>query len=513
MVLTIFFPEYLVGKALAELAAAIYSYSAMKKIKSMDNKKWGLVHCYLANMGHFVLDTEPMTTSSTNTISSENQEEEDHTVKSGESTQGHGLLSNEPEHQSPNSNSHGDSNTEEAKPDPIPEQTDQDETSMLYASSPLYHPPHKASIDRTLDTNDSSASSSALTAASNKINACRLQHRYWALNCQQWHYLFKLGVADTPTIPSAHLEKLDKGGSLVKFLAICQVGYLAVQLISRKIQGLPSSQIEIGTLALSVSSIITYLLYVGHPHGVETIHIIPMKDGGMDKIDIHEVARSGPCYLWRKGRKASDFIPELGPSPIPNDGSHRASEQPLPISDFLFWTLGTLGTFYGGIPFGGLHCLAWNSPFPTRAELIIWRVCSVATTCLPVLLASCISVVFTYSRTDSSSSHNKNPSQVEQSRSGTPFPVPATQTRRVASRARWVHDPFSLILKSVQVTTEVETIDFGDDRGILFIFILIPLFLYLLARSLILFEMIRSLFFLPPQAFIDTSSNAFPHWG
>ncbi|KAI1442905.1 hypothetical protein F5Y02DRAFT_409839 [Annulohypoxylon stygium] len=400
MVLTIFFPEYLVGKALAELAAAIYSYSAMKKIKSMDNKKWGLVHCYLANMGHFVLDTEPMTTSSTNTISSENQEEEDHTVKSGESTQ-------------------------------------------------------------------------ALTAASNKINACRLQHRYWALNCQQWHYLFKLGVADTPTIPSAHLEKLDKGGSLVKFLAICQVGYLAVQLISRKIQGLPSSQIEIGTLALSVSSIITYLLYVGHPHGVETIHIIPMKDGGMDKIDIHEVARSGPCYLWRKGRKASDFIPELGPSPIPNDGSHRASEQPLPISDFLFWTLGTLGTFYGGIPFGGLHCLAWNSPFPTRAELIIWRVCSVATTCLPVLLASCISVIWN--------------------------PLPRAGNTNATS--------------SFQSSVEVETIDFGDDRGILFIFILIPLFLYLLARSLILFEMIRSLFFLPPQAFIDTSSNAFPHWG
>ena len=35
--------------------------------------------------------------------------------------------------------------------------------------------------------------------------------------------------------------------------------------------------------------------------------------------------------------------------------------------------------------FGGLHCLAWNSPFPTSKERLAWRICSVATTVLPLL--------------------------------------------------------------------------------------------------------------------------------
>ncbi|KAL2040564.1 hypothetical protein N7G274_006543 [Stereocaulon virgatum] len=36
-----------------------------------------------------------------------------------------------------------------------------------------------------------------------------------------------------------------------------------------------------------------------------------------------------------------------------------------------------------GSLFGAIHCLAWNSPFPTSQERSAWRVCSVAATCLP----------------------------------------------------------------------------------------------------------------------------------
>lgn len=35
--------------------------------------------------------------------------------------------------------------------------------------------------------------------------------------------------------------------------------------------------------------------------------------------------------------------------------------------------------------FGAIHCLAWNSPFPTAKERLAWRVCSVSTTALPLL--------------------------------------------------------------------------------------------------------------------------------
>ena len=36
--------------------------------------------------------------------------------------------------------------------------------------------------------------------------------------------------------------------------------------------------------------------------------------------------------------------------------------------------------------FGALHCLAWNSPFPTVKEQLAWRICAAATTALPALI-------------------------------------------------------------------------------------------------------------------------------
>ena len=33
-------------------------------------------------------------------------------------------------------------------------------------------------------------------------------------------------------------------------------------------------------------------------------------------------------------------------------------------------------TIYGGMLFGGIHCAGWDFPFPSHAELIIWRVSS-----------------------------------------------------------------------------------------------------------------------------------------
>ncbi|KAF8892765.1 hypothetical protein CPB85DRAFT_1200416, partial [Mucidula mucida] len=38
-----------------------------------------------------------------------------------------------------------------------------------------------------------------------------------------------------------------------------------------------------------------------------------------------------------------------------------------------------------GVVFGGLHCLAWNSPFPTLLESFLWRTSALMVTILPAL--------------------------------------------------------------------------------------------------------------------------------
>lgn len=56
------------------------------------------------------------------------------------------------------------------------------------------------------------------------------------------------------------LEVLNRGDALVKVLALVQILYLLIQLITRKIVRLPSTQLEIGALAFPASSTITYYL-------------------------------------------------------------------------------------------------------------------------------------------------------------------------------------------------------------------------------------------------------------
>jgi hypothetical protein len=50
-----------------------------------------------------------------------------------------------------------------------------------------------------------------------------------------------------------------------------------------------------------------------------------------------------------------------------------------------------IGLAITGFIYGGLHCLAWNAPFATRAETVLWRVSSIAimSTFLLVLLLYC----------------------------------------------------------------------------------------------------------------------------
>ena len=38
-----------------------------------------------------------------------------------------------------------------------------------------------------------------------------------------------------------------------------------------------------------------------------------------------------------------------------------------------------------GVLFGGVHCLAWGFPFPTESETMLWRVCAIYCTVVPVV--------------------------------------------------------------------------------------------------------------------------------
>ena len=117
-----------------------------------------------------------------------------------------------------------------------------------------------------------------------------------------------------------------------------------------------------------------------------------------------------------------------------------------------------VGALLGGTLFGGLHCLAWNFQFPTRGEALTWRACSIITSAIPLLSA-----------------------------------VP------LGTWMQW--HPWGYVPKKPQATRFALT-------STLISGFLVP---YVLARLFLIFKMFRSLSFLPPEAFVDTWSDSFPH--
>lgn len=133
---------------------------------------------------------------------------------------------------------------------------------------------------------------------------------------------------------------------------------------------------------------------------------------------------------------------------MPNDSSHGSPKVSSNTSSNLELSVIVLGAAI----FGGVHCLAWNSTFPTQVEGIIWRTCAIAVTTLPLALTMILIVVATIAE--------------------------------------------------------------GDNmKGVIVVLAFSCLVLYALARLFLIVEMFRSLFYLPPEVFRETWTADVSHFG
>jgi hypothetical protein len=224
------------------------------------------------------------------------------------------------------------------------------------------------------------------------------------LNSSQWYALQIISpdLVDFPDIVELQADKLEQSGFLLKALTVLQVLNLLIQLICRRARGLPSTQLEIATAAFASCGAITYLLYWSRPASIKATRIIRVKkriEGSVLRSLITWLGRFGPTYIWTEHRSELNTKSTAGPHPIPNDSNTVVKSTVKWIDDR---TAGNqeltalfFGALLGGTIFGGLHCLAWNFHFPTRWEALGWRICSVATTALPIM---CLFPIFMWLR-------------------------------------------------------------------------------------------------------------------
>lgn len=184
-----------------------------------------------------------------------------------------------------------------------------------------------------------------------------------AINSAQLSYLLKEGlISAQPPIGDEQIENKGKSDSFAKASALLQFVWLIAQLITRKVQGHHSSQLEIMALSFATSSIITYALWFEKPQNIETSTDIALLkalgEKDMDALKSNGGRFKGSNWVGSKSIENFDVYAESGRNDM----------------NYVF------GLAIGAIMLGACHCIAWNFDFPTTIEQTLWRTASILTT-------------------------------------------------------------------------------------------------------------------------------------
>jgi hypothetical protein len=180
--------------------------------------------------------------------------------------------------------------------------------------------------------------------------------------------LLRNGRIPSKNFPTV-LEIRDKGKSdgIVKAFTLLQILWVLIQSITRRIQHLPLTTLEISTLAYIPCGCCVYWLWWDKPYdiGVPTIIDVPFNCVEVTEDGKARITLTGFCYdlmdyrTYRMTRQCWEDAIVTTFMPINRSGL---------ISGIVF------------VIVGSIHLSAWNFDFPSEFEQWAWRVCSIVIT-------------------------------------------------------------------------------------------------------------------------------------
>ena len=219
------------------------------------------------------------------------------------------------------------------------------------------------------------------------LNKQRLSHENFVSELEGYD-------VDFSEISKGVILERSKGDAMAKGFVVLQTGWFAMQCVARVAQGLPVTELELTTLGHVATVSITYFLWWNKPLDVQhpiTLHARVRRetindiDGGTgeevrdsDTRDIGSESH-GPTLMTES--QSFKFSWRMRMVLYLDDGS------PVLVG-FLALIIGLL------VPglFGAIHCLGWNSHFPSHVEQLLWRISALVVTLLPFAIASSIAV-------------------------------------------------------------------------------------------------------------------------
>ncbi|KZP11754.1 hypothetical protein FIBSPDRAFT_671517, partial [Athelia psychrophila] len=182
---------------------------------------------------------------------------------------------------------------------------------------------------------------------------------------------------------SDELGDKSKSDALSKTIAVFQTLWFVAQCIARRVENLAITNLEIVTLAYTVITVAMYAAWWHKPLNVRC----PIRIKAGQKID-----KDTRHFKW------SDIIEY-----VTGDQDYLitlSGEERVPT----FWSsctsaYGSTIPLYADITalsvamvFGAIHCTAWSYAFTSLADKWMWRVCAIAITATPLLMAAAFTV-------------------------------------------------------------------------------------------------------------------------
>ncbi|KAJ7315433.1 hypothetical protein DFH08DRAFT_972128 [Mycena albidolilacea] len=179
-------------------------------------------------------------------------------------------------------------------------------------------------------------------------------------------------------IRAKEIADKSKGDALSKGVALAQGIWFTTQCLARVHQHLAVTELEVATLAFAVVNVFIWLLWWYKPLDVQ----LPIIVGPPTPVDTQPIT---PAQKPRFDRFIDSIVGYLEGDYHPLSSTSVPSFWSPPMSgNFQFGTMGI--TALAGTVFGAIHCAAWNTDFPTTAEMRIWRSSSVVIVTVPVVL-------------------------------------------------------------------------------------------------------------------------------
>ncbi|KAF2724005.1 hypothetical protein K431DRAFT_344149 [Polychaeton citri CBS 116435] len=292
-----------------------------------------------------------------------------------------------------------------------------------------------------------------------------------------------------PPITAKAIQDLSKSSALGKLLIAGQITYFAIDIVVRICESLPVSQMELAICGFVACSVTTYLLNLSKPRAVTTrtaigrgettefecicsiangcsipLSVSRRRDLHTNNIDDIYAKSNHDSSASKKAQVAEEqlFCDEsLETLPI-STPARRISNNPvlrqtsMSRDRLIAFALMALVS----MPFGAIHLAAWDFHFPTSVDRWLWNSAALTSTfILPLLLA----MSFTW-------------------------------------------DVKRLKAQSTQLTV------YGKGKAVTgAVVTFLGLCAYVVARLVILVEMVRCLFYLPPAAYKATWTATLPH--